>query len=107
AERDADQLAAEIVGPLVIGAHEFRRGAALGGAHLHAAVGAAIDEDVDLARSVAHRDHLLGAEPAAAEIARVRDLRLETDVKPAPAFENPLFLAGEYGRVGIDPIGDP
>src|SRR5712671_1286055 len=65
AERHPDQIAAEIVGPLMIRADELLDRAATDRAKLGAAVGAAIDEDMDLARRVAHGDDFLGAEPAA------------------------------------------
>src|SRR5260370_29647902 len=49
AKRHADQLAAEIVGPLMIRADELLGRAATDRAKLGAAMGAAIDEDMDLA----------------------------------------------------------
>ena len=49
AERHADQLAAQIIGPLVIGTHELARVAMILLTELHAAMGAAIDEGLDLA----------------------------------------------------------
>jgi predicted nucleic acid-binding Zn ribbon protein len=54
--RDADQLAVKVVGPLVIRADELLRRAAVLLAILHAAMGAAVDQHVDFAGGVAHRD---------------------------------------------------
>ena len=56
-ERNALQLAVGGVGPAVIGAGEQRGIALLVTAHLHAAMPARIQEDVDLALLVAAEDH--------------------------------------------------
>ena len=82
AERHAEQVAVEIVGPLVIGADELLRRAAAGGAELHAAMGAAVDQHVDRAVGTAHGDDLAVAELAALEVAGVGDLGFEADIEP-------------------------
>src|SRR5260370_21659520 len=49
----ADQLAVSAVTPAVVRARENRRAAFVVPAHLHAAVAARVEEDMDLARPVA------------------------------------------------------
>ncbi|MNE92997.1 hypothetical protein D3C80_1907860 [compost metagenome] len=56
-------------------------------AELHAAMGAHVFDDVDLAVLVAHQDHGALAKRGALEIAGIRDLRLEPDVVPVTAVE--------------------
>ena len=104
AERKTKQVAGEVVGPLVIGADELLRGASVGGADLHAAVRAAIDEDVDRTVPAADGDDLARAELASLEVARVGNFRFEADIQPVIGAENPALLARENIRVGIDPV---
>lgn len=106
AERHTEQFAAEIIGPLVIGADELFGRAAGGRAELCTAVGATIEEDIDLARRVTDRGHLPGAEPAALEVAGIADLGLEADIEPARAGEDALLLAREDLGIGINPVRD-
>ena len=106
AERHAEQFAAEIIGPLVIGADKLLGRAAVSRAELRAAVGAAIEEDIDFARRVADRDHLPGAEPAALEVSGIGNLRLETDIEPARAGKDAFLLEREDPGIGVDPIRD-
>jgi hypothetical protein len=54
AERHADEVPLEIVGPLVVRAHELLRMPEVLLAELHAAVRAAVLDDVDAALGVAH-----------------------------------------------------
>ena len=88
---DADQLAVGAVAPAVIGAGENRGVAFVVAAHLHAAVAARIQEDVDLAGPVAAQDHQFLAHARDEEIAGVRDLAFVTDEQPG-AGEQPLLL---------------
>ena len=90
----------------MIGTDEFLGGAVVDAAELNAAVGAAIDDDVDRAGLVPHRDHLLGAELAALEVAGPGDFRFQADIEPARAFEDALLLERENLRVGVDPSRD-
>src|SRR5580704_5242832 len=106
AERQAEQLAFEVIGPLVVRAGEFLRSAAIGAAELHAAMGAAIDQNVDLTIHAAHRDDLAGAQLAAGKVPRVGDLGVETDVKPVRALEDAFLLTREDVGVGVDPVGN-
>ena len=104
AERHAEQVAGEVVGPLVIGADELLRRAAAGGADLHAAMGAAIDQHVDRAIGAADGDHLAVAELAALEIARIGDFGFEADIEPVGRAEDAVQFAREDVRVGVDPV---
>src|SRR5207248_3147910 len=58
-------------------------------AHLHAAMTAGIEEDVDLTRPVAAQDHRFLAHRLDEEIAGVPDLALMPDKEPGPG-KNPL-----------------
>src|SRR6185503_16134442 len=82
--RRAQQLAAQIVRPAVIGTGECPRAAPLGHAHLGASVGAAIDEDRQRAVLAADHDDRLGADVTGDEIAGPRHLAVVTDEDPAP-----------------------
>src|SRR6267154_4105712 len=106
AERHPDQIAAEIVGPLMIRADELLGRAATDRAELGAAMGAAIDENLDLAGRVAHGDDFFGAEPAALEVSGFCDLRFETDIEPARTFENHLLLTRKDPGIRVDPVRD-
>ena len=87
----ADQLAVGAVAPAVIGAGEDGRVALVVAAHLHAAVAAGVEEDVDLAFPVAAQDHRFLAHARDEEVAGVRDLALVADEQPG-AGEQPLQL---------------
>ena len=106
AERNADQVAFQIVGPLVIGADEFVRRAAQLAAEFRGAVRAAVLERMDRAvRGARHHDRGrpdIGAD----EIAGVRNLRLERDIVPGRAVEDALDFALVNRLVGIDPVGN-
>src|SRR5215831_5531990 len=75
----------------MVGASEDGGAAFVVTAHLHAAVAAGIEEDMDLARPVAAQDHRLLTHRGYEEIAGVRDLALMPDKEPAPG-EHPLQL---------------
>jgi hypothetical protein len=71
AKRDADQIALEVIAPLVVRAHERRRVAVRLLAELHATVRAAVLDDVDRAVAPARHDHLPFADRRALEVTRV------------------------------------
>ncbi len=104
AERHADQIAGEVIGPLVIGADELLRRTAAGSADLHAAMRAAIDQHVDRAVAAADRDHVAIAKLAALEVAGIGDLGLEADIQPVARAEDAVQFAREDLRIGIDPV---
>ena len=106
AERDAEQIAREVVSPLMVRADELFRGAASDRAELGAAVSAPVDEDMDFAGGIAHGDDFFGAEPRAFEVAGLRDFGFETDIEPGRSRKNPLLLECEDVGIGIDPVGD-
>jgi len=68
-ERHADQIALQVVGPLVVGTHELGGAAEMPLAELHAPVSAAVLDDVDRAFLVAHHHDRLLADESALEIA--------------------------------------
>ena len=103
---DADQLAVGTVAPAMVGAGEDRRGALVVAAHLHAAMTARIEEDMDLARPVAAQDHQFLAHPRYKEIPRLRDLALMADEQPR-AREQPLQLFPVDLLVDKDLAADP
>src|SRR5256885_58244 len=105
-ERDTDQIALQVIGPLMVGAHELGGAAEMLLTELHAAVGATILDDVDRAFLVAHHDDWLFAYEGPLEIARARQLRFERHVVPARTAENALLLPRIDLRVGVDPVGD-
>ena len=104
AERHADQIAGEVIGPLVIGADELLRRTATGGADLHAAMRAAIDQHVDRAIAAADSDDVAIAELAALEVAGIGDFGLEADIEPVARAEDAVELAREDLRIGVDPV---
>jgi hypothetical protein len=106
AERYADELAGEIVGPLVIGADEFLGGAAELAAELGGAVPAAILDHVDRAVLGPRHHDRRRAHIRADEIAGVRHLGFERHVIPRAAVEDLFHFALVNVLVGVDPIGD-
>ena len=106
AQRHPDQVALQIVGPLVIGADELGRVAEIAFAELHPAMGAAVHEGVDLAFRVARDHDRTVAEPGALVIAGIGNLRRQRHVVPRLAAEDALHLPLIDCRVGIKPIGD-
>ena len=105
-ERHADQIALQVIGPLVVGTHELGGAAQMLLAELHAPVSAAILDDVDRAFLVAHHHDRLFAYESTLEISRARQLRLERHVVPARTAEDALLLPGIDLRVGVDPVRD-
>src|SRR5260370_42408738 len=92
-ERHADQLPVGAVAPAMIRAGEDRGVALVVAAHLHPAMAARIEKDVNRAGAVAAQDDGLLAHPRGGEIARVGDLALMPDKEPG-AREDPLLLLG-------------
>src|SRR5712672_3380907 len=105
-ERDPDQIALQVVGPLVIGTHELGRVAEMLLTELHTPVGAAVLHDIDRAFLVAHHHDRLLADEGALEIAGTRQLRFERYIAPARTGEDALLLPSINLRVGIDPVGN-
>ena len=104
-EWHADEVALEVVCPLVVGAHELGRVAQVLLAELHTAVGAAVLDDVDAALFIARHHHRLVADEGALVVAGVGDFGLERDISPALAAKNTLLLALVDFRVGVGPVG--
>ena len=102
-ERDAGQLAGEVVGPAVIDAAEFLDVAGALQAQQVAAMGAAVDEGVDRAGRVAHDDHRGLADRGGDVVAGFGEFDREAEVVPGGALEQALLLAVVLVRVGIDP----
>src|SRR5215211_5757759 len=100
--RHAEELARQVVVPLVIRTLEALRVTEVGLAELHAAMRASIFDDVDRAVLVADHDDLALADECALEVARVRNLDGQSDVTPVRSVEEPLELARVERRVGED-----
>src|SRR6266704_445358 len=92
-ERHADQLPVGAITPAMVGAGEDGGVALVVAAHLHPAMAARIEEDVDVAGAVAAQDDGLLAHPRGGEIAGVGDLALMPDEEPR-AGEDLLLLLG-------------
>src|SRR5713226_9185576 len=92
-ERHADQLAVGAIAPAMVRASEDGGVALVVAAHLHSAMAARIEEDVNLAGAVAAQDDGFLAHPRGGEIAGVGDLALMPDEEPG-AGEDPLLLLG-------------
>lgn len=99
--RNAQERAAQIVGPAVIGAGEGPGAPAVGRAHLGAAVHAAVHQHGHLAARPPHHDDGLGAEMTGHEIAGTGDLALVAHEHPA-AMEDALHLVGEDAGVRVE-----
>jgi hypothetical protein len=89
-----EQLAVQVVGPLVVGADEPCRGAALGGADPAAAVAAGIVERPHLPLAVAHDHHRIIADLQRHVVAWLRDLAVMRR-------EQPVAIPDEFK---VDPV---
>src|SRR5579871_4653757 len=98
--RSAEQLAAKIVRPAVIGAGERARVAALA-CHGGSAVGAAIVESRDLAVRIPGHDDRLAEDAQGQIVARILDFLLACDHQPV-GKEHPLLLEAEHFRMPIE-----
>src|SRR6185503_3405657 len=113
-EWHADQLAVRPVAPAVVRAEELDGIALVVAAHLHAAVPARVEEDVQPAAAVAAQDHRLLAHRGHEEVAGLRDLALVADHQPR-AGEHLLLLlpvelladedlAADHARIDVDQV---
>src|SRR5262245_31137929 len=103
--RHADQSPVGAVAPAVIGAGEDGRRPFVVAAHLHAAMAAGIEEDVDAAGPVAAQDHRLLAHRRHEIVARLGDLAFVPDMQPG-AREDALLLLGVDVLVDEDLAAD-
>jgi hypothetical protein len=97
---DAHQVAARIVGPLVIDAAVLAGVAAGLALHGRAAMGATIDEGMQAAVLGAADDDRRVADERRLEVVRVRDLRFQRDVVPDRAAKDGLPFAIEHVASG-------
>ena len=112
-ERQSRQFAVELVGPLVIGAHEAARVAVRLLTEPHPAVGAPVLDHPDAGvhsavprrHAIANHDHLPLADPAELVVADVGDFHFEADIAPVLAVEDAFELALVQLRVGVGPEG--
>ena len=105
-ERDALQIAFQVVGPLVVGADEFLGVALAVAAELRATVGAAVLEDIDRA-VLGARDHHRGrSDIGPLVVARVGQLGFQGHVVPGLAVEYLLDFLVIDGAAGVDPVRD-
>ena len=91
-ERDADQVAAQVVRPRVVDALEVLRAPGVVQRDQRAAMGAAVLERVDLATLAAHDNHGHLAHERRPEVAGLLDVRLEAHVVPHGPFEDAAQL---------------
>src|SRR5919201_726897 len=78
----ADEVALQVVRPLVVWAHELGSMAEGLLAELHAAMRATVLDEVDIAGFVTHYNGRLVADGAALQVSRHWDLRFERDIGP-------------------------
>src|SRR5262249_26841429 len=101
----ADQASVGAVAPAVIGASEDGRRAFVVAAHLHAAVAAGVQEDVNPVAAVAAQDDRLLAHRRHEIVALLGDLALVVDMQPG-AGEDALLLQGVDPLVSEDLAAD-
>ena len=103
--RHTDQVALQVVIPLVIRATKVRVVAEVLLAELHPAVRAAILDDVDstlaISVDIANHDDLPLADERPLEVARIRNLREQPDVAPVRPVKDPLELALIQLLIGV------
>ena len=105
-ERNGDDVALKVIGPLMVGADEFGFALAVGVvAKLNAAMSAAVGEHAHSAVFVAGVNHRLVADLGLAEIAGVRNLALEADEAVGGTAEDNFHFALIDFRRGVDPVG--
>src|SRR6202012_5188073 len=105
-ERDALEIALEIVGPLVIRANELGIVASRMAAEFGATMRAAVLEYMDGAVFGARDDDRCRSDVRALEVAAIGDFRFERNEVPGMSMENPLDLAGIDLFTGVDPVGN-
>ena len=103
----AVRRAVEPVAPLVIDADMLGRVPGRLAPHQRAAMGAAVDEGLDLAVAVAVDDDRRVADPGGAKVAGIGDFRVEDQIAPCRAAEDRLLLAGVKLGVVIKPVRHP
>src|SRR4029079_374445 len=103
-ERDANQIAFQIIGPLVIGADEFVRVAGQLATEFCGPMRAAVFDNGYGAILGARHDHGRGPHIRSDEVARIGELRLKGHVGPGRPLKNTLYLARINRFVGVDPI---
>ena len=96
-----EQGAVEVVGPLVIGTDEPRRGALVGRADAAAAMAAGIVEGADAAFAVANDHHRVGADLHGEEAAGTGDLAVVADEEPV-AVPDQFHVELEEAGVGVE-----
>src|SRR5438132_7734895 len=99
-----DQLAGEIIGPLMIGAGEIGALAALLLADLEAAVAAGVEEGPQRASAVAQHDDRAAADGHGKELAGSLDLAFEAGEQP-PAVEDDVEVDVVEGGVAVETSG--
>jgi hypothetical protein len=104
AEWHTDEVAPQIVRPLVVRAHELGGMTEVRLAELYTAMRAAILNHVEASSFVKHYDDRLIADNRTLEVARCRDLRFKRDIGPGAPAEYALLLARIDLRVDIDPV---
>jgi hypothetical protein len=92
-ERQAEQIAGEVVVPLVIRANEVPRAPEILLTELNTAVGATVLDDMNRTIVIAHHNHRAFADPGALEITRLGDFCFKTHVAPVAATEETLEFA--------------
>src|SRR5258706_8549756 len=106
AERNATDLSAEVVAPLVVRARDRLRVTGPGRAELRAAMPATIDDHVDRVALVAGDQHRGIADEAAYVVAWVGDLRGERDVIPRPPAKDALLLSRVDAGIHVELVGN-
>jgi hypothetical protein len=105
-EGHADQVAFQVVIPLVIGADEFTAVAGSFTAELHAAMGAYVFHNAHLAALVAQQNHRALADGGALEVAGVGNFGFQADITPVRPVEEAFQLALVQRGVGVDAEGN-
>src|SRR5262249_22047732 len=91
--RNTDELAVGRIAPTMVGASEDGGAALVVAAHLHTAVTAGVEEDMDLTCPVAAQDHRLLAHRGHEEVAGFGNRALMTDKEPSASDPPFQFLA--------------
>ena len=107
AECNAGQLAAQIIGPVVIDAGDFFRLATILMTQDRAAMRAAVFEGMDRAFGVAGDDNRHVAEMGRAVGVRLRQFRFQAQEAPGVAAKDPLHFLRIEIRVRINPVRYP
>ena len=105
-ERDAGQVAFEVVAPAVVDAGDLLAVALPGQAQQVAAMGAAVDEGIDRAVRPARDDDRDLADRRRHPIAGVRDLGGQAQIAPGRPLEDALLFERVLLGVGVEAEGD-